>query len=518
MEITSLAFLLFVTIGVIVYYLLPMKVRWVELLVLSLVFYYYAGSVYTIIYLVVQTFIAYISTLMIARFRRVDKNSNKSKIIMFGALVLNFLIWFVVKGRGFWGILITWVAERTGFPLFRNIMGVEIVATLGMSYYTLQIMGYIIDCYWETIKPQTNIIKLFLFASYFPQLISGPISRYSQLETLFVGHRISYHNVAFGAQRILWGFAKKLILSERIGIIVNGIISNSDTYFGFYSWIAILLYPIQLYADFSGCMDIVLGVSELFGIFLPENFNNPFLARNAKEFWRRWHITLGTWAKDYILYPMLKSSVMIKIGSSLKKKYGKKVGKFIVNFLSMFFLWTIIGIWHGAPRYIVGVTLLYWFVVMIDELSEPVLRPIAQKYKMKTESFAWHLFQSIRSYGIFSIGAAFFSLGIHGGVRILKDALKVVLIKGCANPWIFFDGSVLNLGLSYADINLIIIMIALLLTVAILREKYGYARIWIEKQSIVFRWMIWYSLFVVVLIYGKYGTEYNASAFIYQGF
>ena len=270
--------------------------------------------------------------------------------------------------------------------------------------------------------------------------------------------------------------------------------------------------------NFSGCMDIVLGVSEIFGIHLAENFKNPFFSRTSQEFWQRWHITLGTWAKDYVLYPLLKSKTMISFGKFTKRKLGKKKSKLLVNCVGMFILWMIMGIWHGGFRYVVGVSLWYWVILMLGEILSPFFQKITNTLNMKTDSFAWHLFQSIRTYVIYAVGATFFSLGISNGIFRLKDAAKVILKKGYANPWIFFDQSILNTGISWGDINIIIIVTIMLVIVAIIREKYGYARNWIREQSFIFRWIIWISLFVFVLIYGKYGPGYDASIFIYQGF
>lgn len=289
-------------------------------------------------------------------------------------------------------------------------------------------------------------------------------------------------------------------------------------YTGFFSWLAILLYPLQMYADFSGCMDIVLGVSEMFGIKLAENFNSPFFSRTSQEFWQRWHITLGAWAKDYVLYPLLKSNPMVKLGKYMRKKLGRQAGKFFINALGMFVLWMVMGIWHGGMRYIVGVSLWYWLILMAGDLLTPVFAKLTSACNMKTNSFSWHLFQSARTYLIYAVGATFFSVGISRGISLLKDALKVCLLPGYANPWIFFDESILKLGVTYGDINIIIIGVLLMLVTDILREKYGYARIWIEQQGFVLRWLIWMGLFVFVLIWGKYGPGYDAAEFIYKGF
>ena len=511
MSLTSFEFLALIAIGVFVYYLIPKKWQWIELLILSLVFYFETGIPYTIVYLLISVATAYLSTMWMAHTKYTEASKGIFAVTV-AAVAVNAGIWFVLKCRELWMLpLCVLGIEDTR-------VGLHLVAALGMGYYTLQIIGYIIDCYWGNAIPQKNPFKLFLFASYFPQMITGPISRYSQLESLYESHRFEYHNIAFGAQRILWGFVKKLVLAERVGMIVTAITSAPDVYRGFYSWIAILLYPIQMYADFSGCMDIVIGVSELFGIRLAENFNNPFFSRTSQEFWQRWHITLGAWAKDYLLFPLLKSDPMVYFGKAVRKRFGRNRGKYFVNLVGMFVLWMGIGIWHGGVRYIVGVSLWYWVILMLGELLSPAFVRLTDAMSIKTQSFAWHVFQSLRTYLIYSVGAVFFSNGIMKGIKLLADALKVMLVHEYANPWIFFDDSILETGVTYSDINIIIVSMVMLLVAGVLRERYGYARSWMEKQSFIFRWVVWIFLFIFVLIFGKYGPGYSAAEFIYKGF
>ncbi len=516
MSITSFWFFVLISVGTAIYYVIPKKLQWMELLVLSMVFYYYAATPYTIIYLVAVTLIAYLVTNGIKV--RTRTNKKKPYLLTILSIVIVLVIWLVVKGRGLWYPIVSGVFYRINPEYVDKIDGINIVAALGMGYFTLQVLGYIIDSYWENIEPQKNPIKLFLFVSYFPQLTTGPISRYNQLESLWQEHKFEYDNICMGAQRILWGIFKKIVIAERVEIIVSGIIGNPTDYYGFYSWMAVLLYPLQMYTDFSGCMDIVLGVSELFGINLAENFNNPFFARTSQEFWQRWHITLGTWAKDYVLYPLLKCDTMVRLGKYTRTKFGRKRGAFIKNCVGMFCLWMVMGIWHGGFRYILGVSLWYWTILMLGNLFAPVFDKTTKALEMKTDSFSWHLFQSIRTYLIYAIGATFFLCGIRKGLELLHDCAMVFYAERYANPWIFFNDSILNLGIDYRDLNIIIFGVLALFTVAILREKYGYARIWIKKQSFILRWAIWLFLFAVILVYGKYGPGYNAAEFIYQGF
>ena len=518
MTITSFWFLIFVVLGVLIYYVIPKKLQWLELLFLSVLFYWFAATPYTIVYLIAVTVIAYTATLLSAGARQKENGLKKSWAITGTAIAAILVIWLVIKGRGLWYPVLAKILTALKPSFMEGINGFQPVAALGMGYFTLQIVGYVIDCYWENEEPQKNPLKLFLFVGWFPQLTTGPISRYGQLKTLFEGHAFRYENICMGAQRILWGFFKKLVIAERLGILVSGINGDFTQFHGVWSWVLLLIYPLQMYTDFSGCMDIVIGVSELFDIRLAENFNNPFFARSSQEFWQRWHITLGTWAKDYVLYPLLKWGPMIRFGKVTRKKCGKKWGKFLKNCVGMLCLWMVMGIWHGGYRYILGVSLWYWVILMLGNLLTPWFVKVTAKLGMKVESFSWHLFQSARTYLIYAVGAVFFLRGVFGGADLLKDCFRVLFVRGYANPWVLFDGTVVNTGITWRDLNLILIGIVLMIVVAILREKYGYARIWAARQGVVFRWLVWCLLFVIVLIYGMYGSGYEASAFIYQGF
>lgn len=359
-------------------------------------------------------------------------------------------------------------------------------------------------------------MKLFLFVSFFPQLTVGPISKYSQLQELYETHKFSYDNLCLGSQRILWGFFKKLVISGRVAIIVNAIWADTEKYTGFWPWIAVFLYPLEIYSDFSGCVDIILGTAELFDIKLPENFNNPFMARTVQEFWQRWHISLGTWAKDYIYYPVLKSKFLALLGKWSKKHFNKRMAKVVPWALGMGVLWFVMGFWHGSVKHIIGVSAWYWCTLVLGELLDPELKKIIYILNINTQSFSWHLFQRIRTYIIYSLGAVFFAA--DGLITAVKHFQSLFVSFKYLNPWIFFDGEILQLGVTWTDINIIILGCYIMLKVAYLREHYGYARKWIQIQLLPFRWLIWIGLFLLVLIYGLYGPGYDASQFIYQGF
>lgn len=283
MTVTSFFFLIFLLGGMMIYYIVPKRGQWVVLLGMSLLYYMLAAVDYTIFYLVFSTLLAYISSnlLEMKKVKESPKGKRLITIVTMIAICFNILLWFVIKGSSFW--ILGSEILHSKIPAFPVLMACPAASALGMGYYTAQIISYIMDCYWETCRPQRNFLKLFLFVAFFPQLTVGPISRYSNLQSLYEKHEFSYQNLCFGSQRILWGFFKKLVISDRINIITSGIWADTATYGGKWPWIAVFLYPVQLYTDFSGCMDIILGAAELFDIRLPENFNNPFFQEQCRN-------------------------------------------------------------------------------------------------------------------------------------------------------------------------------------------------------------------------------------------
>ncbi len=514
MSVTSFYFLVFLILGAFVYYLVPGKAQWIVLLVMSVGFYITATTPYTIFFLAFSTLVAYFSTLFIEKNRDRPGKTKAISMVAITAIFLNVIIWFLLKGSSFW-ILSSKLVQKV-FPSFPVLGALPLLPALGMGYYTAQVIGYILDVHWRNASAQKNPLKLFLFVSFFPQLTVGPISRYGDLKILYSPHKLVGKNISFGAQRVLWGFFKKLVVADRIAVIVNNIWTDTARFGGVFPWLAVLLYPIEIYADFSGCMDIVLGSAELFDIHLAENFRNPFFSRNTQEFWQRWHITLGGWARDYVFYPFMKSRHMISFGKKCKKRFGKKAGKFIAWSVSMAVLWFVMGFWHGSIQHIFGVSLWFWTAMFLSELCQPLTSKLTTFLEVKTESFGWHLFQSIRTYIIYALGVVFFTS------QGLKSAFShyEILIRSFFHPTLSVDfGSVLSgLGISWRDVNLILIGMICILVAGVLREKYSYAREWIRKQSVWLRWLIWIFLIFVVLIYGMYGPGYDASTFIYQGF
>lgn len=513
MSITSFQFLALFAVSLVLYYLIPAKVQWLALLLYSVCFFVLSSNVFTGIYLLINIVVTWLCTRLIERAK--SSGAQKwSKRYLFMGIITNVGVLAVLKYSNFFISIINSVLRVTGTDF--RFPETNFISPIGISFYTIISVGYLLDCYWlQTANSQTNLMKTALFIGYYPQMTSGPITRYQEMkEQLYVPHHFSYSKVAFGLQRILWGLFKKLVISTRVASIVNGIYGDLDSCCGLYIWTASFLFMLQLYTDFSGCMDIIMGASECYGIDLPENFRTPFFARSVQEYWQRWHITLGVWLRDYILYPILRTETWRKMTKWIKAHWGKQASKQIPSYLGMLCVWLLIGLWHGGGwKYILGMGLWFWSCIVLSQVFQPVFKKMILFLNIDTKSFSWHLFQSLRVFVLVSIGNMFFRL------NSLSDTLRA--IKGSFaiwNPWIFFDGSMMRFDVTHADLNIIIAGVFLLFMVGILQEKYTYARVWIRKQILPFRWLIWLGLFAAILIYGSYGPGYDAADFIYRGF
>ncbi len=392
--------------------------------------------------------------------------------------------------------------------------GWSLLVPLGVSFYTFTLLGYVIDVYYGIAAPQKNFGKLALYGMYFPVMISGPILQYRECgEQFFERHVFDYGKVTRGMQRMLWGLFKKLVIAERLRTLVDTVYGGYEAYPGAYIWVATVCYAFQLYTDFSGCMDIVLGMSESLGIVLPENFRTPFFAKSVAEYWRRWHITLGVWMKDYVFYPLLRSRFFTNLNQSWKKKFGKKKGKRYATFAAMFLLWFTVGVWHGGDwKYVIGSGLLHWFYIMMEELlEEPCARAMGRLH-INAGGKMISAVRMLRTFFLVCIGDLFFRAeSVSAAFAMLRGAVTTW------NPGIFWNGSLFTLGLDAVECGIAAASLLLLLVVSILQQK-GSVRDRIAGRKLPVRWLIWYALLFYVILFGCYGPEYSAAEFIYQGF
>ena len=276
----------------------------------------------------------------------------------------------VLKYSKFLGTNINSLFEVMNLPIQMPIP--QFIMPIGISFYTLQAISYIIDVYKEKIKADKNLGRLALFISFFPQIMEGPICRYDQTaNSLWEGKRTTYKGLTFGVQRILFGLMKKIIIVDRVNPLILEIFNNYSNYDGGIIAIGMVLYTLQLYMDFSGVMDIVIGTAEIFGVKMPENFKQPFFSKTISEFWTRWHITLGAWFRDYIYYPVCLTDKCKKITSWGRKKIGNYYGPLLASSIALFCVWICNGLWHGSAWSYIFFGMYHFVLILLGRISVP---------------------------------------------------------------------------------------------------------------------------------------------------
>ena len=328
MSFNSIAFLLFFPIVCVCYFAIPakhVKSRNLLLLVASYYFYMNWEPVYAIL-LLASTVVSYSAALGIEHFRE----KNKKELCLVGGVVLNLSILFLFKYFNFFAFNIESAFQRCGVGI--DIPSFSLLLPIGISFYTFQLLGYTIDVYRGSVKAERNFLTFALFASFFPQLVAGPIERSNNLLPQFKSqHHFDYEEAMAGLRLMVWGYFMKLVLADRCGIYVDAIFNHVDKHNGGSFLVASLLFPFQIYGDFAGYSLIAIGAARILGFRLMENFRRPYFSSSVGEFWRRWHISLSTWFKDYVYIPL----------------GGNRVGA-IRQYFNLLVTFVVSGIWHGA--------------------------------------------------------------------------------------------------------------------------------------------------------------------------
>ncbi len=527
---TSYRFILFLILVVSLYYLIPKKFQWMLLLLASYIFYLFAGPGY-LIYILATTVTTYYAGSRMDRLQKVQndylkehkeelsreerkaykagmKGRQRSWLIL--CLMLNFGVLAVLKYSDFAILNINSVFDL--FRVKKHLPVLGFVLPLGISFYTFQTMGYLIDIYRDKYPAEKNLFKLALFISFFPQLIQGPISRFDDLkETLFSEHKFIPQNISYGLQRILWGFFKKLVIADRLFLAVSTIVKNPGEYQGIYVLAGIFFYAIELYADFTGGIDIAIGAAELLGIRLKENFERPYFSKSITEYWRRWHITLGTWFKDYMFYPISVSKSMLNLSKKCRAKFGDTIGKRVPVYIATIVVWFTTGIWHGAAWNFVVWGLLNCLVILISQECIPLYNKFHERFPIG-HSFWYRLFQVVRTFWLMSFLRM---LDCYGNVGLTFRMYGTILTK--PNLTELFRGGFLELGLSINDYGVLAVAVAFLLFVS-LKSRSGSFRAKLSGHPMLLRYAAYFLLFLVTLIFGAYGIGYDSNQFIYSRF
>lgn len=528
MLIVSYEFPVFLLVLFILYYIIPKKAQWMLLLAVSSLFYLMSG-VKPFLFLLATTISTYVLAGRIGtltaeaadyvknhELTKEEKKSYKKGIkkrqwhvLLFG-LFFNFGILAVLKYTNFTIGNINSLLHAFGKE--EQIGFVGLLLPLGISYYTFQSMGYIIDVYRGKYRAEKSFCRFALFVSFFPQLIQGPISRFDDLkETLFSEHRFEWKQVSFGLQRILWGYFKKLVIADRIVSAVLAVSQDTETFHGIYVLVGALCYTVNLYADFTGGIDIVIGIAEVLGIRLKENFDRPFSSASLAEYWRRWHMTLMTWFREYIFYPASVCGPVKKLSKAGKKLFGDGVGKRLPIYAASLLVWFITGIWHGANWNFVSWGLANCIVLLVSQECAPLYKRFHERFSIG-DTKGYRIFASVRTLLLVSC-LQMFEYYPNAGVTfsMFKSLFTSSSISQLSN------GGFLALGLTVPEILVVLLGILVMFLASIIGRKKS-IREQLAAYPAPLRALSIYLLFLIVMVFGVYGIGYDASQFIYNQF
>lgn len=512
MNVISIQFFIFLIVFLVVYYIVPARKQWIVLLIGSLAFYLAGGwkCIFLIVFTIVNTFLAArkLGTIngqikhdlkQIAdrdqRKREKEKLNRKKKGIVAVTLVANFAVLFFFKTSFMW-------------------KEIPFLLPLGISFYTFQMTGYLIDVYRAEYEPESNLFRYALFASYFPQIIQGPINRYQMLAPqFFKEHRLDSRNIKFGFWLFLWGMFKKLVISGRaesfVSIVINGELSKTP---GSIILLSVFLFNIQLYTDFSGGIDMMRGVSRMFGIEMAENFRRPFFSESLGEYWRRWHISLGAWIKDYVFYPIAMSKLFAGIGKKAKKLFGDHIGKNLPGGITSVITFVLIGLWHNVTIYYVAYGLWHGIIMAMSTMCAPLFKKYNDYFEIKTDCFSYRLFRRFRTWMLITIGE-YFTLPESTSASLMMLKRTVFHFQ---MPELYL--SIGNYGLNIQGWIVLAITILILACVSIKQEEGVCIREAMERQNLSFQCLMTIGIIFVIAIFGIYGPGYRAADFIYGGF
>ncbi len=494
----SINFLIFFPIASLIYFIFPAKIKYLWLLIISY-FYYMCWNAKYALLLLFSTGVTYLSGFLMDYFEKSGDDSHQIKIrkkwCVAGSFFLNLSVLFLFKYFDFAVDNINRLLSMCRLSLISPSF--DPLLPVGISFYIFQALSYTMDIYRKEIRAEKNFLKYALFVSFFPQLVAGPIERSKNLlSQIHNVHSFNYKRMTEGLLIMLWGYFQKLVLADRIAIFVDAAYGNPAAYPGCYLLLASVLFAVQIYCDFSGYSLIAIGSARILGFSLMDNFNCPYLSASVAEFWRRWHISLTSWFRDYLYIPL---------GGNQKGPVRK-----YVNILTVFL---VSGLWHGAQwTYVIWGALNGLFQI-IGSVTKKGREKLCRNFHIHTDSIGHKCFRILLTFILVDVTWIFFRAGsITEAFFILKNIFTV------HNPWIFLDGSLYTLGLSQRQFWLMIFAIGALIAGDILTYyKVPVIQI-LLKQDLWCRWLIYIGAAVFILIFGIWGAGYDAQAFVYFQF
>lgn len=520
--------LVFLPVVILVYSILGKRLR-PYFLLLAGYFFFISVSGRLLVFLLFTTCTMYLMGLWLDKIKRQMKDSikglskdekksvklkfiQKQKYVVWLYVLLNLGIIVVLKYSQFIVKNLNIVLGKLDSGLFFRVP--DFVTPIGISFYTFMGISYILDVYRDVIKADRKLIRVALYMSFFPELMEGPFARYSETaEAIYECKSITYKNLTFGCQRILYGLFKKIIIADRLNSVIMNIFASYDTVNGGVSALGMVMYTIQLYCEFSGTMDIVLGSAEIFGVKLPENFRRPFFSKTISEFWTRWHITLGAWFKDYVYYPISMSPAMKNLTKRTRKVLGNHYGPLIAGTIALFAVWISNGLWHGAGWIYIAFGMYHFVLITLGNMIEPLVKLFVNKTGFDRNVWWYRMLQIIRTFILVCYGELIFrGHGMTGVIMMTKSLFTSFSFKFLRKETLF------SMGMDKYDFIVVIIALIIVSIVSILSEKGINVREAIAARNICVRWIIYIALIMAIVIFGAYGMGYLPVDPIYAGF
>lgn len=486
----SIDFLLFFPVVVAIYFIIPKKIKYIWLLIASYYFYMSWNPKYALL-IAYSTLITYASGILI---EKADKNNNISakKMWVAGSFAGNLLILGLFKYANFFLDNLSSIAAHFGIGMIDRRF--DFLLPVGISFYTFQALSYTVDVYRGNIKPEKNILKYALFVSFFPQLVAGPIERsknlLTQIQNIDKIKVWDFDRIRDGFLMIVWGLFQKLVIAERVSLLVNTVTNNYQGYGFLEISLAVFLFAFQIYCDFGGYSNIAIGAAKVMGFVLMDNFKQPYLAVNINDFWKRWHISLTSWFTDYLYIPL---------GGNRKGTLRKYINILIVFGVS--------GLWHGASWNFVVWGLLHAFYRIIGEIRQKAAKKLNLPQK-KQMTCSVKMRKAAITFVLVDFAWIFFvSNNLGHALAMIRQMFVTVRTT-----------SIYHLGLDHGNWFALLLGIAILMVVDILHERNISVLSFVNKQEFWFRWILYLGLVWTVIMFGVYGVAYDTSTFIYFQF
>lgn len=511
MTYNSLKFLIvFLPVTIFIYQKVHSKNRWIVLLLANYIFMIYWSQM-LVLYQIAATILTYYFAKKLGTMGKAPAGTDhkvykkKKHRILVLAVLSNLAFLIVLKYSNF-------LAANIASVFHSEYTAVKILLPIGISYYTLQNISYLVDVANKKVKASDSIFRFALYTSFFATILEGPITRFGEIsEKLSAGDDVTPDNFVQGIERITWGMFQKDIIADHLNVVVTALF-KSYTQSGALCLLAAVLCTIQLYMDFAGTIDIAIGAAKIFNITITENFRQPFFAKNASDFWHRWHITLGTFLRDYVFYPVSLSKPIQYMTKKLKKHNHRLLARYLGPVIALLFVWLANGFWHGAQWTYVLYGMYYFFFMIIEMIAEKPFEKWCERHHMPVEGWVVRTFRFIKLSFIVVIGEMVFrALDMNTAWTMVK----AIFTNFNVADFVLYSG---KLGMNVGNWIIVASCFTLVVIRDVLKEKQYPMREKFNHLPKYVRWALYDALVLSIIFFGAFGAGYDSLAMMYAGF